>query len=183
MWPNKKRERHQGRDPTMQIPQQHCRAGPSRGQAHHAPGTRLQAFRLCADHSGWRRHDPQRADARRRERSVPSSTILPTSGVTPTGSLTRVETVPPTLTRAPLNATEPKSAWDTGDVGARRRRSNRAHRVARLSRLPEHDPRDVIADIPQLRLGGNCVGQATQSASNDRQTDLILQQRQRVVGA
>src|SRR5450631_4225698 len=94
----------------MQIPQQHCRAGPSRDQAHHAPDTRLQGLSLCANHSGWRRayaHDPQRADARRRERSVRSATILPTGGVTPTGSLTRGETVPPTYTRASLNATEP----------------------------------------------------------------------------
>src|ERR1700674_1542972 len=97
----------------MQIPQQHCRAGPSRGQAHHAPDTRLQGLPLCADHSGWRRayaHDPQRADARRRERSVRSSTILHAGGVTPTGSLTRGETVPPTFTRASLNATEPARA-------------------------------------------------------------------------
>src|SRR5664280_1629421 len=96
----------------MQIPQQHCRAGPSRGQAHHAPDTRLQGLSLCANHFGWRRayaHDPQRADARRRERSVRSSTILPAGGVTPTGSLTRGETVPPTFTRAPLNATEPST--------------------------------------------------------------------------
>src|SRR5664279_1973275 len=95
----------------MQIPQQHCRARPSRDQAHHAPDPRLQGFSLCADHSGWRRayaHDPQRADARRRERSVRSSTILHAGGgVPPTGSLTRGEAVPPTFTRAPLNATEP----------------------------------------------------------------------------
>src|SRR5664280_1597413 len=94
----------------MQIPQQHCRARPSRGQAHHARDTRLQGLSLCANHFGWRRayaHDPQRADARRRERSVRSSTILPAGEVTPTGSLTRGETVPPTFTRAPLNATEP----------------------------------------------------------------------------
>src|ERR1035441_8980756 len=95
----------------MQIPQQHCRARPSRGQAHHAPDTRLQGLPLCEDHSGWRRayaHDPQRADVRRRERSVRSATILHAGGVTPIGSLTRGETVPPTFTRAPLNATEPK---------------------------------------------------------------------------
>src|ERR1017187_2782264 len=95
----------------MQIPQQHCRAGPSRGQAHHAPDTRLQGLSLCANHFGWRRayaHDPQRADARRRERSVRSSTILHAGRVTTTGSRNRGETVPSTLTRVPLNATEPK---------------------------------------------------------------------------
>jgi hypothetical protein len=68
---------------------------------------------LCGDHSGWRRayaHDPQRADARRRERSVRSATILPTGGVAPTGSLTTGEPVPPTFTWASLNATEPANA-------------------------------------------------------------------------
>src|ERR1017187_5150042 len=71
--------KHRTKVVTMQIPQQHCRAGPSRGQAHHTPDTRLQGLSLCANHSGWRRayaHDPQRANARRRERSVRSSTIL-----------------------------------------------------------------------------------------------------------
>jgi putative transposase len=29
--------------------------GPSRGQAHHAPDTRLQGLSLCANHSEWRR--------------------------------------------------------------------------------------------------------------------------------
>jgi hypothetical protein len=81
----------------------YCRAGPSRVKRITRPDTRLQGIPLCADHSGWRRayaHDPQRADARRRERSVRCTTILPTGGVTPTGSLTRGETVPLTLTRA-----------------------------------------------------------------------------------
>jgi hypothetical protein len=89
------------------------RAGPSRGQAHHATDTRLQGLPLCANHSKWRRayaHDPQRADARRRERSVRSAAILNAGGVTPTGSLTRGEAVQPTLTRAAPNATEPTLA-------------------------------------------------------------------------
>src|ERR1039457_7029909 len=134
----------------MQIPQQHCRAGPSRGQAHHAPDTRLQGLSLCANRFGWRRayaHDPQRADARRRERSVRSSTILPAGRVTPTGSLTRGETVPPTLTRAPLNATEPPIA----DIASKPRFIVRRKAVELLKLLD-------LLDVVVPRLGVQNIG-------------------------
>jgi hypothetical protein len=71
-----------GRGSNRCLLEQHRRARSPFSQAYPTPDTRLQGLPLCANHSEWRRayaHDPQRADTRGRERSVRTTTILPTA--------------------------------------------------------------------------------------------------------